>query len=72
MALIYQEKQDLKRPSERPGALGDEDWPTGISSHRRTLNRLGVAEFELENNSRALKHLVDALTILPAARRTWC
>jgi hypothetical protein len=33
-----------------PGALGD-DWPTGISSHRRTLNRLGVAEFELENNS---------------------
>jgi tetratricopeptide (TPR) repeat protein len=29
----------------------------------RTLNHLGVAEFELKNNSRALKYLVEALTI---------
>lgn len=29
----------------------------------RTLNHLGVAEFELNNNSRALKYLVEALTI---------
>lgn len=29
----------------------------------RTLNHLGVAEFELRNNSRSLKYLVEALTI---------
>jgi tetratricopeptide (TPR) repeat protein len=66
MALIYQEKQDFQEAARVLNQelsvrrkIGQPEYPLIA----RTLNRLGVAEFELENNSRALKHLVDALTI---------
>jgi tetratricopeptide (TPR) repeat protein len=66
MALIYQEKLDFQEAARVLNQelsvrrkIGQPEYPLIA----RTLNRLGVAEFELENNSRALKHLVDALTI---------
>jgi tetratricopeptide (TPR) repeat protein len=66
MALVYQEKQDFKEAARVLNQelsvrqkIGQPEYPLIA----RTLNHLGVAEFELENNSRALKHLVEALTI---------
>jgi tetratricopeptide (TPR) repeat protein len=66
MALIYQEKQDfheaarvLNQELSVRRKIGQPEFPLIA----RTLNHLGVVEFELQNNSRALKHLVDSLTI---------
>jgi tetratricopeptide (TPR) repeat protein len=40
----------------------------------RTLNHLGVTEYEMKNNNRALKYLIEALTIYKdnAERSTDC
>lgn len=66
MALIHQEKQDFQEAARVLNQelsvrrkIGQPEYPLIA----RTLNHLGVVEFELKNNSRALKHLVDALTI---------
>jgi tetratricopeptide (TPR) repeat protein len=66
MALIYQEKQDYKEAARVLNQelsvrqkIGQPEFPLIA----RTLNHLGMVEFEMENNSRALKHLVEALTI---------
>jgi tetratricopeptide (TPR) repeat protein len=66
MALVCQEKQDfreaarvLQQELSVRQKIGQPEFPLIA----RTLSHLGVVEFELKNNSRALKHLVEALTI---------
>ena len=52
-ARIFKQELGVRRK------LGQPEFPTIA----RTLNHLGVAEYENGNNTRALKHLVEALTI---------
>jgi tetratricopeptide (TPR) repeat protein len=66
MALIYEEKKHyseasriFKQELSVRRKIGQPEFPFIA----RTLNHLGVTEFEMRNNSRALKYLVEALTI---------
>jgi tetratricopeptide (TPR) repeat protein len=66
MALINKEKKNhtdaariFKQELGIRRKLGQPDFPVIA----RTLNHLGVAEYELGNSTRALKYLVEALTI---------
>ena len=66
MALINKDKKNLMEAArifkQELGVrrkIGQPEFPTIA----RTLNHLGVIEFELKNNTRALKYMVEALTI---------
>jgi tetratricopeptide (TPR) repeat protein len=66
MALIYKDKKHFSEASRIfkqelsvRRKIGQPEFPHVA----RILNLLGMTEFELKNNSRALKHLVEALTI---------
>jgi tetratricopeptide (TPR) repeat protein len=66
MALIYKDKKHyseasriFKQELSVRRKIGQPEFPHVA----RILNLLGMTEFELKNNSRALKHLVEALTI---------
>jgi tetratricopeptide (TPR) repeat protein len=66
MALIYKDKKHLseatrifKQELSVRRKIGQPEFPLIA----RTLNHLGLAEYEMKNNSRALKYLVEALTI---------
>lgn len=66
MALIYKDKRHyneasriLKQELSVRRKIGQPEFP----HIARTLNHLGVVEYEMHNNSRALRYLVEALTI---------
>lgn len=66
MAVIYQEKKNFKEASRVykqeltvRRKIGQPEFPLIA----RTLNLLGVVEYEMENHSHALKYLVESLTV---------
>ena len=66
MALIYKEKKHFsesarifKQELSVRRKIGQPEFPLIA----RNLNNLGVIEYEMKNNSRALKYFVEALTI---------
>jgi len=66
MAIIYKEKEHygeaariFKQELSVRRKIGQPEFPHVA----RTLNHLGFTEYEMKNNSRALKYLVEALTI---------
>lgn len=66
MALIYKEKKHyneaariFKQELSVRRKIGQPEFPWIA----RTLNLLGVTEYDMKNNSRALKYLVESLTI---------
>lgn len=71
MALIYKEKRHFneaarifKQELSVRRKIGQPEYPCIA----RTLNLLGVTEYEMRNNSRALKFLVESLTIYQQER----
>jgi tetratricopeptide (TPR) repeat protein len=66
MAFINQDKgnhQDAVRIFKQELSVRRKIGQPSFPLIARTLNHLGVAEFHLQNNTKALKYLVEALTI---------